>query len=154
MAHAHRTPQTCIGRAPLLQRRSGRQAHRWPGMRPELCLHALSVWIYRVPCSCSDGCPTALLTFSVYPYRYPIEPAIPPLVFEMKRLGMFSPCWSCEGHLSCVASISKLPKLWFYCDSTVYLRLLATGVNNLKHAGRLQSPWQIAVTFSDLTIRK
>ena len=32
------------------------------------------------------------------PERYPIEPGIVPLVFALRGLRVFEPCWSCEGH--------------------------------------------------------
>lgn len=86
---------------------------------------------------------------SVDPDRYPIEPRILPLVFELKRLRIFDPCWSCEGHLGTDGSLWKLPSVWFYCSGMVYLRLLADGLNHLKRVGILHAPWEVAVTYSD-----
>ena len=103
----------------------------------------------RCQCACSPHCPQAARALSVDPDDYPIESAILPLVFEMKRLSMFSPCWSCEGHARPDGSLWKLPKVWFYCDSTVAVRLLADGLGALKQAGKLRTPWQVVVTFSD-----
>ena len=100
-------------------------------------------------CMCSVHCPEAPRALSVDPDRYPIELAILPLVFEMKRLGMFRPCWSCEGHLRPDGSLWKMPRVWFYCDSMVQLRLLSDGLNHMANAGCLRAPWRIVVTFSD-----
>jgi len=44
-------------------------------------------------CQCSTACPEAASTLSVDPEAYPIEPGILPLIFQMKRLGLFQPCW-------------------------------------------------------------
>ena len=100
-------------------------------------------------CVCSVHCPEAPRALSVDPERYPIEPAILPLVFEMKRLGMFRPCWSCEGHPRPDGTLWKVPRVWFNCDSMVHIRLLADGLNQMTNAGRLVAPWQVVVTHSD-----
>ena len=100
-------------------------------------------------CQCSDACPEAPRALSADPEKYPIEPGILPLVFEMRRLGLFAPCWSCEGHLGPGEALWKLPRVWFYCDSTTHLRLLASGLRDLEIARKLSTRWQIVVTFSD-----
>lgn len=100
-------------------------------------------------CDCSPDCAEAPRALSAEPDHYPIEPAIVPLVFEMKRLGLFRPCWSCEGHLRPDGSLWKLPSVWFYCSSQVHVRLLSQGLSHLKAARELSAPWHVAVTFSD-----
>lgn len=100
-------------------------------------------------CECSPDCPDAAATLSVDPEHYPIEPEILPLVFQMKRLGLFQPCWSCEGHLAPNGALWKLPSVWFYCSSATHLRLLAMGLDRLAHAKKLHTAWQITVTYSD-----
>ena len=100
-------------------------------------------------CRCSADCPVAPLLLSSDPENYPIEPAIMPLVFEMKRLGVFRPCWSCEGHEAPDGSAWKIPRVWFNSDSEVHVRLLSDGLKDLEIANRLHCPWQVAVTFSD-----
>lgn len=100
-------------------------------------------------CKCTPSCPHAPHALSDDPELHPIEPGIVGLVFEMKRLGVFTPCWSCEGHLNADGSLWKLPRLWFYCASPLHVRLLATGLSGLKHEGRLSASWQIVVTYSD-----
>jgi len=100
-------------------------------------------------CVCVSSCPEAPRALSSDPEGFPIEPAIVPLVFEMKRLGMFTPCWSCEGHALPDGSLSKPPRVWFYCSSLVQVRVFANGLASLKFSGKLHAPWHIVVTFSD-----
>lgn len=100
-------------------------------------------------CGCSASCPQAARALSIDPDRYPIESGILPLVFAMKRLRVFEPCWSCEGHLRPDGSLWKLPMVWFYTRSLLYLRLLADSLHQLKGAGQIKAPWQVVVSFSD-----
>jgi len=99
--------------------------------------------------TCSRHCPDIPQALSSDPQRHPLETRIAPLVFELKRLGVFEPCWSCEGHNRPDGSFWKLPQVWFYCRSVVHLRVLADGVKELHVAGKLSVPWQVAITFSD-----
>lgn len=100
-------------------------------------------------CLCSPRCPGAPLALSGDPAQHPIGPLIMPLVYQMKRLGLFTPCWSCEGHLHPDGSLWKLPQVRFTCESVVHLRLLASGVAALKQAGKLRAAWQVVVAHSD-----
>lgn len=100
-------------------------------------------------CRCAPECPEAPATLSSDPELHPIETAVVPLVYEMRRLGMFRPCWSCEGHLDPKGALWKLPAVWFYCESLVHVRLLGAGLVRLAAAGTLKAKWQVAVTFSD-----
>lgn len=100
-------------------------------------------------CECAPECPGAPRALSSDPERFPIEPGIAPLVFAMRRLGLFTPCWSCEGHLRPDGSLWKLPAVWFYSDSPVHVRLLSQGLSSLRTAGALSAPWHVVVTFSD-----
>ena len=99
-------------------------------------------------CACSPDCEKAPQVLSVDP-NMPIEPAIVPLVFEMQRLGLFTPCWSCEGHTGVDGKLWKIPRVWFFCDSTTHLRLLSDGLKDLETSGKLSTRWQVVVTFSD-----
>lgn len=99
-------------------------------------------------CACSDACPEASRVMSS-DVDQPIESGVAPLVFEMKRIGLFMPCWSCEGHLGPTGALWKLPRVWFYCDSLTHIRLLADGVKDLELQGDLTTRWQVVVTFSD-----
>ena len=100
-------------------------------------------------CRCGPECADAARALSAEPDRYPIEPGILPLVFAMKRSGIFDPCWSCEGHSGIDGAFWKAPMVWFYCRSMLYLRLLGDGVNRMKGLGGLKASWQVAVTYSD-----
>lgn len=100
-------------------------------------------------CMCSVHCPEAPGLLSSDPEKYPVEPGVMPLVFEMKRLGIFRPCWSCEGHLGPDGSLWKVPRVWFYCESMVHIRLLTDGLKDMEKAGKIRAPWQVVVTFSD-----
>lgn len=100
-------------------------------------------------CRCTPDCPEAPAKLSSDPEAYPVEGAAVPLVFEMRRLGIFRPCWSCEGHLDPSGKLWKLPAVWFYCDSFVHVRLLGAGLARLSTAGKLKAKWQVVVTFSD-----
>ncbi len=98
---------------------------------------------------CSPNCPEAPNALTSDPENYPIETGIVPLVFEMTRLGIFEPCWSCEGHLNTSGKLWKLPRVWFYCESMVHIRLLVDGLKDMELAGKLTNKWQVVVTFSD-----
>lgn len=100
-------------------------------------------------CMCVPSCPEAPKKLTSDPVEYPIETGIVPLVFEMKRLGIFAPCWSCEGHLGPGGDLWKLPRVWFYCESMVHIRLLADGLSDMKVTGKLTNSWRVVVTFSD-----
>ncbi len=99
-------------------------------------------------CACSPHCPDAAVRLSCDP-DFPIEPGILGLVFAMARSGLFTPCWSCEGHPAPRGGIWRLPGVWFYCDATVHVRLLADVVDRLANIRRLNAHWTVAVTFSD-----
>ena len=103
----------------------------------------------RCQCQCSPFCRDAPQMLSSDPKEHPLETRIAPLVYEMKRLGMFDACWSCEGHLDPDGQLMKTPTVWFYCDKMAHVRVLASGLAKLKYAKRLRAEWRIAVTFSD-----
>ncbi len=100
-------------------------------------------------CTCSPYCPDAATHLSSDPDNHPVERGIVPLVYELTRLGVFRPCWSCEGHIGPDGALWKLPRVWFYCDSLVHVRLLADVVGELKTLERLSAPWQVVVSFSN-----
>jgi hypothetical protein len=81
--------------------------------------------------------------------RSPVEPLVAPLVFELKKLGVFHPCWSCEGHTDHVGNLWKIPRIWFYADSVVHIRVLADAIGRLFNARRLSARWQVVLTYSD-----
>lgn len=100
---------------------------------------------YDAGIGCRRSCAAAAQRLSSDPARFPIEPAIVPLVFELKRLGVFHPCWSCEGHHAPDGGLWKWPEVWFYADSVVHVRALAEAIAGL----RLSRPWQVVVVHSD-----
>ncbi len=99
-------------------------------------------------CACTSDCPH-ISTVLTTDKNFPIENKIAPLAFELKRLEVFKPCWSCEGHNDKTGQLWKIPRLWFYCDSVVYVRLLSDVLKDLEIEDRLETPWQVRVTFSD-----
>lgn len=98
---------------------------------------------------CSRACPDIPRALSSDPDKHPLETRIAPLVFELKRLGVFEPCWSCEGHNKPDGALWKIPRVWFYCRSVVCVRVLADGIKELHLKGKLSVPWQIVITYSD-----
>lgn len=100
-------------------------------------------------CQCNSRCPEIPAYLSSDPEKYPVEEAIAPLVFEMQRLGVVEPCWSCEGHIDLDGKLWKRPAIWFYCDDVIHLRLLADAVEGLFVARKLNFQWQIRITYSD-----
>lgn len=103
----------------------------------------------RCQCMCTPECPEAARALSSEPDRYPVEPGILPLVFELKKSELFQPCWSCEGHLRADGSLWKLPSVWFYCESFPALRLLDNCLKKLEINGKVAVRWQVAISFSD-----
>lgn len=97
------------------------------------------------PQRCNRSCPDAASMLSSEP-DYPLEPKITPVVFEMKKLGAFDPCWSCEGHNHKDGSLWKLPQVWFYADSMVHVRVLAEGLAELHMREKLKVKWGVAIT--------
>ena len=99
-------------------------------------------------CACTPDCPHIPAVLTDDP-NFPIENKIAPLAFELKRLKVFRPCWSCEGHNDNAGKMWKVPRIWFYCDSVVYVRLLSDGLRELEIEERLEVSWLVRVTFSD-----
>lgn len=99
-------------------------------------------------CNCSSQCPDISDRLTSDP-NFPIEGGIAPLVFEIARLGVFEPCWSCEGHNDPSGNLWKIPRVWFYCDSVVQVRLLSDVLKSLEIDKLTRAPWQVRLTFSD-----
>lgn len=100
-------------------------------------------------CHCNVNCPDIPAQLSSDPEKYPVEEVIAPLAFELKRLGVFEPCWSCEGHNGLDGKLWKRPAVWFFCDRVTYLRLLADAVEGLYTASKLNHQWRIRTTYSE-----
>ncbi len=100
-------------------------------------------------CQCDTACPHIPHKLSSDPDKHPIEEGIAPLAFEMQRLGVFEPCWSCEGHNGLDGELWKRPAVWFYCDDLTHLRLLADVVENLYANDKLVFHWSVHITYTD-----
>jgi hypothetical protein len=101
------------------------------------------------PGRCSRHCPDLPRMLSSDPENHPLESRIAPLVYELKRLEVFDPCWSCEGHNGTDGALWKIPRVWFYCRSVVHLRVLADALKELHLDRRLSVQWRVVLTFSD-----
>lgn len=91
----------------------------------------------------------AAKALSSEPESFPIEAHIVPLVFELKRLGVFTPCWSCEGHNDNAGKLRRAPAVWFYCDSVVQVRLLAQGIEQLGFQKELCTAWRVGISVAE-----
>lgn len=98
---------------------------------------------------CSRSCPDAQYGLSSDPARFPVEAKIVALVFELKRIGVFYPCWSCEGHLDASGVFQRAPAVWFYCDNLLSVRLLSDGIADLHANDKLSRPWHLRVTYTE-----
>ncbi len=101
------------------------------------------------PGRCSRQCPDLPRMLSSGPENHPLESRIAPLVYELKRLEVFDPCWSCEGHNGTDGALWKSPRVWFYLRSVVHLRVLADALKELHLDRRLSVQWRVVLTFSD-----
>jgi hypothetical protein len=82
--------------------------------------------------------------------EYPLEKKVAPLAFELKRMGVFEPCWSCEGHLSADGKLWKLPRVWLYVHSIVHVRVLSLALKEMFINGILENEWGVVVTYSNV----
>jgi len=95
---------------------------------------------------CSPACTGAPASLSTDPDRYPVEPHVVPMVYELNVTRLMQPCWSCEGHANAEGTLLKLPLVSFYAFSPVYPQLLMNYLHNLILAKKLAYPWQIVLT--------
>lgn len=72
-----------------------------------------------------------------------------PLVFAFQELRVCPPCWSCEGHVRGDGELLRLPQVWFYARSLVYVRLIGEWLRALRHEGRIVNPWHVCVSHSE-----
>jgi len=103
---------------------------------------------YDPAAGCHRFCQAAPLRLSSDPSS-PVEPLIAPLTFELKRLGVFHPCWSCEGHNDQTGQLWKLPCVWFYANSVVHIRALGEALDRLFIDRRVSARWRVVLTHSD-----
>lgn len=103
-------------------------------------------------CDCSPACPDAPAELSSEPERFPIEPGIVPLAFELARANGIDPFWSCEGHLTQSGAMLRLPSVSFSVQSTVLARLIAHYLSELLIAKLISNPWQLRIVeWGDVT---
>ena len=142
IAPRHDTP----ARKRLLAREVKRAHALGPMPDPVCCADCAD---YQPARGCHRYCPAAPRRLSSDGEHSPVEPLAAPLVFELKKLGVFHPCWSCEGHADEAGALQKIPRVWFYADSVVHIRGLSEAVTRLFHARRLSARWQVVLTYSD-----
>lgn len=99
---------------------------------------------------CQRECSNAPAQLSSEGADYPVEPLVAPLVFELLKLRVYEPCWSCEGHNDRDGKLWKIPRVWFYCESVNLLRALKESIDIIGDSKRLKAPWRIVMTHSDL----
>jgi hypothetical protein len=104
---------------------------------------------YRRSIGCNRHCPSAPQRLSSEGGLSPVEPIVAPVVFELKKLGLFHPCWSCEGHANQAGELWKSPRIWFYSDSVLHVRALDMAIDRLFDARRLSTRWRLVLTHSD-----
>lgn len=97
------------------------------------------------PLNCSPKCPYAAEALSSDPDRYPIEPKVVPIVFEMVVLRLIQPCWSCEGHMTKEGYLNKYCQVAFYAASSLYPQLIVSYLSALEVQKKLAYQWQIVV---------
>ncbi len=98
---------------------------------------------------CSPQCPDVPRLLSSDPDKHPLEPLIAPLVYELQRLAVFQPCWSCEGHNDPGGALWKLPRVWFYADDLIHVRALTDAIKGLEFGRRLNATWQVVLVSHD-----
>lgn len=105
------------------------------------------------PCAgarnCSPYCAEATRALSSHPDTDPLEPGIAPLIFQLKKLRVFQPYWSCEGHADADGKSWKVPRVWFYSDDVVHARILSDCLSDLRGRGVLACRWQVALTYCE-----
>lgn len=104
-----------------------------------------------LPKNCSPKCNDVAQALSIDPVRYPIEPMVIPIVFEVTASAGLMTCWSCEGHMSTDnKKIWKLPQVSFYSDTPIYAHLVLMHLLNLKQNKKLHYLWHIVLgAFTD-----
>ena len=97
---------------------------------------------------CDKNCEDAA-SFLSSDIDYPLEEIIAPLAFEIKRMGVYEPCWSCEGHLGLDGELWKLPMVWFYTNSMTYVRVMSQAIKEMYYQKKISNEWIVVVTHSN-----
>lgn len=96
-------------------------------------------------CACTPECDNIARVSSSDPERYPIEPAVVPLIYELNALRLVQTCWSCEGHRDAGDRLVKRPRVWFYSRAASYAQLLSEYLATLCARKSLRHPWQVSL---------
>jgi hypothetical protein len=83
------------------------------------------------------------------PANEPLEAGIAPLVYQLKKLGVFQPFWSCEGHYGPDGDLWKSPRVWFFSNNVVHTRVLAEVLSELRLRNAIVCRWQVALAFCE-----
>ena len=95
---------------------------------------------------CNARCANAPRALSSDPDRYPVEPKVVPLVYELRKTRVMQPCWSCEGHMDVNGKLWKYPQVSFYSSTPLYAMLLVNHLTLLKHKKILNHDWIIVIS--------
>jgi len=101
--------------------------------------------VEHLPDDCSPDCKQAASALSSEPDKYPLEPKVVPIAFELASLRIVETCWSCEGHLDQEGKLWRMPQVSFYSASPVYPQLLLRYINKLVYEKRLSYPWHVVL---------
>lgn len=101
---------------------------------------------------CSAECPEAPKALSIEPERYPVEPKVVPLVFELMSSRMMMTCWSCEGHMGNDGKLWKLPMVSFYSMSSAYPKILLKHLESLNARKLLKYRWHVVLSDFSQTV--
>jgi hypothetical protein len=96
--------------------------------------------------NCSYSCYNAAEALSEEPGRYPIEPNVVPLVFELTTMRLVQTCWSCEGHANIDNKIIKLPQVSFYAEKPFYAQIISNYLSHIHWKQKLQYPWEVVLS--------
>jgi len=99
-----------------------------------------------VPRDCSPKCDEAPQALSIDPVRYPLEPKVIPLVYEVMASAGLKSCWSCEGHMNNEGELWKVPQVCFYSDTAIYPQLVLMHLLDLFQAKKLNFNWHVVLS--------
>ncbi len=94
--------------------------------------------------ACSRDCPEAAQTLTS-DKEFPVERGILPLVFELRASRVFQPIWSCEGHCDAAGDLFRTPSVWFCCEQTSHVRVLADALADISTKDGLSTSWRLAL---------
>jgi hypothetical protein len=100
-------------------------------------------------CNCEATCIHAPMSMTSDD-DFPIEERIAPLVYAFHSLYQCPPCWSCEGHLGLDGKLQRLPAVWFYASSQVFVGMIGDYVSGMWVKRKLSTPWRVVVARTDL----